>query len=69
MSKMVSPIDIDSKHVKRMIEIMSATFVASILLDIIKENENTKRVIDNEEGDKNPTRKIPVRVQKVVDAL
>jgi len=66
---MVTPIDIDAEHVKWMIEIMYAAFASSKLLDIIKEEENTKRLINNKDENKKPSRKIPIRVQKVVDAL
>ena len=61
---MVSPIDVDKEQVKRIIEMMAAAFISSVVLDIID-----LKSLNKEEISKKPLRKIPVRVQKVVDAL
>ena len=65
---MTSPIDVDKEHVQRIIKMMAAGFISSVMSDMIMKNMDLTP-LNKEKISKKPLRKIPVRVQKVVDAL
>ena len=65
---MATPIDIDRDDVEYIIEMMATAISSRIILDMLRKNKDLESA-NKEEASKKPSRKIPVRVQKVVEAL